>query len=46
MLWTDRPSVNLAAGIPQRKNMIETTYGGVQILNRKKLETAACECYR
>ena len=45
MLGTDRPSVSLAAGTLQRKKMIEYTYGGVQILNRKKLETAACECY-
>jgi len=46
MLGTDRPSVSLAAGILQRKQIIEYTRGTVKILNRKKLESRACECYR
>lgn len=46
MLGTDRPSVTLAARALQRKGIIEYTYGGVTVLNRKKLENAACECYR
>lgn len=46
MLGTDRPSVSLAAGILQRKQIIEYTRGAVRILNRKKLEGSACECYR
>jgi len=46
MLGTDRPSVSLAAGDLQRKQIIEYSHGSVRILNRKKLETAACECYR
>jgi CRP-like cAMP-binding protein len=45
MLGTDRPSVSLAANALQKKRIIEYTYGGVKILNRKRLEQAACECY-
>ena len=45
MLGTDRPSVSLAAGVLQRKGIIEYTRGAVKIMNRKKLEDAACECY-
>jgi CRP-like cAMP-binding protein len=45
MLGTDRPSVSLAAGTLQRKRIIEYAHGSVKILNRKKLETSACECY-
>ncbi len=45
MLGTDRPSVSLAAGVLQRKRIIEYGRGSVKILNRKKLETSACECY-
>jgi CRP-like cAMP-binding protein len=45
MLGTDRPSVSLAAGELQRREIIEYTHGSVKILNRKKLETSACECY-
>jgi CRP-like cAMP-binding protein len=46
MLGTDRPSVSLAAASLQRKRIIEYTYGAVKILNRKRLESSACECYR
>jgi CRP-like cAMP-binding protein len=45
MLGTDRPSVSLAAGILQKKKVIEYTRGAVRIVNRKKLEDSACECY-
>lgn len=45
MLGTDRPSVSLAAGVLQRKRYIEYTRGAVKVLNRKKLESSACECY-
>jgi CRP-like cAMP-binding protein len=45
MLGTDRPSVSLAAGVLQRKKLIEYTRGAVKIVNRKKLEGSACECY-
>jgi CRP-like cAMP-binding protein len=45
MLGTDRPSVTLAAGVLQRKRIIEYSHGSVRVLNRKKLESSACECY-
>ena len=45
MLGTDRPSVSLAAGVLQKKGIIEYTRGAVKIVNRKKLEDSACECY-
>ena len=45
MLGTGRPSVSLAAGVLQRKELIEYTRGAVKIVNRKKLEHSACECY-
>jgi hypothetical protein len=45
MLGTDRPTVSLAAGVLQRKELIEYTRGAVEIVNRKKLEDSACECY-
>jgi CRP-like cAMP-binding protein len=45
MLGTDRPSVSLAAGVLQRKKLIQYTRGAVKIVNRRKLEGSACECY-
>jgi CRP-like cAMP-binding protein len=45
MLGTDRPSVSLAAGVLQKKRLIAYARGSVRILNRKKLEGFACECY-
>lgn len=45
MLGTDRPSVSLAASTMQKKRVIEYTRGAVKILNRKRLEGFACECY-
>jgi hypothetical protein len=45
MLGTDRPTVSVAAGVLQRKKLIEYTRGAVKIVNRRKLEDAACECY-
>ncbi len=45
MLGTDRPSVSTAAGVLQKKKIIEYTRGAVKIVNRKKLEDTACECY-
>jgi CRP-like cAMP-binding protein len=45
MLGTDRPTVSLAAGVLQRKGLIEYTRGAVKIVNRKKLEESVCECY-
>ena len=45
MLGTDRSTVSLAAGVLQRKGLIEYTRGAVKIVNRPKLEDSACECY-
>lgn len=45
MLGTNRPSVSLAAGVLQREKILEYTHGTVKIVNRKKLEDSACECY-
>jgi CRP-like cAMP-binding protein len=45
MLGTDRPTVSVAAGVLQRKKLIEYTRGAVKIVNRKKLEDSTCECY-
>ena len=46
MLGSGRPSVSLAAGILQKAGYIENLRGNVKILDRKKLESAACECYK
>ena len=46
MLGAGRPSVTLAAGALQKAGIIRYTRGKVNILNRKALEDAACECYR
>jgi CRP-like cAMP-binding protein len=45
MLGTDRPTVSVAAESMQKKRIIECTRGAVKILNRKRLEGFACECY-
>jgi CRP-like cAMP-binding protein len=45
MLGTDRPSVSVAAAGLQKKGLIKYTRGAVKIVNRKKLEDSACECY-
>ena len=37
--------MSLAASVLQRKKIIEYTRGAVKIVNRKKLEDSACECY-
>lgn len=45
MLGTRRTSVTLAAGSLQRSGLIEYRRGHIRILDRKKLQSAACECY-
>ena len=45
MLGTRRSSVTVAAGILQKAGMIDHGRGHVQIIERRKLELAACECY-
>jgi CRP-like cAMP-binding protein len=46
MLGTDRSSVSLAAGVFQRLGIIKYSRGVVKILDRRQLETHACECYQ
>jgi CRP-like cAMP-binding protein len=46
MLGTDRPSVSIAAAALQKENAIRYRRGSVEIIDRKKLEGAACECYK
>jgi len=45
MPGADRPTVSLPAAVLQRKEFVEYTRGAGKILNRKKLEDTACECY-
>lgn len=45
MMGTDRSTVSLAASVLQEKGMIEYVRGAVKIVNRRKLENSACECY-
>jgi hypothetical protein len=44
-LGTRRASVTVSAGILQKAGLISYTRGSVTILDRKKLEEAACDCY-
>jgi hypothetical protein len=45
MLGTRRTSVTVAAGILQRAGLVAHTRGDVEIIDRRKLEEAACDCY-
>jgi len=45
MLGTRRSSVTVAAGTLQKTGLISHTRGSVKIVDRKRLEAAACECY-
>jgi CRP-like cAMP-binding protein len=45
MLGTRRSSVTVAAGMLQKAGLISYTRGSVTILNRQRLQEAACECY-
>jgi len=46
MLGTRRASVTVAAGTLQKAGMIKYSRGSVNILDRPKLEAAACDCYQ
>src|SRR6202795_2423482 len=45
MMGTDRSMLSLAASALQGKGVIEYVRGAVNIVNRRKLEKSACECY-
>jgi CRP-like cAMP-binding protein len=45
MMGTDRSTVSLAASLMQKEGIIDYVRGAVKILNRRKLEKSACECY-
>ncbi len=45
MLGTRRSSVTVAAGLLQKAGLISYTRGSVKVLDRQKLEGAACDCY-
>src|ERR1700675_2340091 len=45
MMGTDRSMLSLAASVLQKKGIIEYVRSAVKIVNRRKLEESACECY-
>ena len=45
MLGTRRASVTVAAGLLQKAGLIKYVRGSVAIVDRRKLEDTACECY-
>ncbi|MGH9514582.1 MAG: Crp/Fnr family transcriptional regulator [Terriglobales bacterium] len=45
MLGTRRSSVTVAAGMLQKAGIIAYNRGDVKIVDRRKLESVACECY-
>ena len=45
MMGTDRSTVSLAAAVLQKKGIIEYLRGAVKVVNRRKLQNSACECY-
>jgi CRP-like cAMP-binding protein len=46
MLAVRRPGVTVAIGALEKLKLIEHRYGKISILDKKKLEGVACECYR
>jgi CRP-like cAMP-binding protein len=46
MLGTRRSSVTVAAGMLEKAGLIANSRGRVDIIDRKKLEEAACDCYQ
>ena len=46
MLGVARPTVTVVAGALQKARLVTYQRGTVTIVDRRKLETASCECYR
>jgi Mn-dependent DtxR family transcriptional regulator len=46
MLGTRRSSVTVAASILQKAGLISYTRGNVKIIDTKRLQDAACDCYQ
>ena len=46
MLGTTRAEISKAAAMLKRQGLIRYDYGKITILDRRKLESASCECYR
>src|SRR6185436_13582130 len=46
MLGASRPTVTVVAGTLQKAGLITYHRGRVTIVDREKLESASCECYR
>ena len=46
MLGVSRPTVTVVAGTLQKAGLITYQRGHVTIVDREKLESASCECYR
>src|ERR1700722_7238656 len=45
MMGTDRSTVSSAASVLQKRRIIEYVRGAVKIVNRRKLQASACECF-
>jgi CRP-like cAMP-binding protein len=45
MMGTDRSTVSMAASVLQKKGIIDYARGAVKVINRRKLQNSACECY-
>ena len=46
MLGVTRPTVSAVAAKMQRDGLIRNSHGRITVLDRSRLEDAACECYR
>jgi len=45
MLGMQRPTVSAVAAVLQRRGLIRYTHGHIAVLDRRGLESRACECY-